>query len=229
MFEENAQSQPAQGQAPAAQPAQEPSDMFASVDQPASVTPAEGPTQPQSPGAGYTFEEDEEPKPWYMQKKFIVLLLGVVLLLIVIIFGVQFALRFFAPAPASVTAPATLQPTEALVPEAPAPETPSTEEEAVPEQPTEQTTPTTEEAGGADTDSDGLTDSEEQTLGTNITLTDTDGDELSDREEFRVFGTDPLKPDTDGDTYLDGAEVKNGYNPKGEGTLFTVPTESQQQ
>ncbi len=35
----------------------------------------------------------------------------------------------------------------------------------------------------------------------------------------QLYGTDPNKPDTDGDGYLDGEEVTNGYNPLGEGAL----------
>jgi len=36
-----------------------------------------------------------------------------------------------------------------------------------------------------------------------------------------LFGTDEMKADTDGDGFSDIEEVKNGYNPKGEGKLFT--------
>src|SRR3989344_9416266 len=50
--------------------------------------------------------------------------------------------------------------------------------------------------GGEDADHDGLLNAEEQ-----------------------LYGTDPANPDTDGDGYNDGEEVKNGYNPLGEGTL----------
>jgi hypothetical protein len=52
------------------------------------------------------------------------------------------------------------------------------------------------ELGGADTDNDGLSNSEE-----------------------KKYGTDPKNPDTDGDSYLDGQEVEAGYNPNGEGKL----------
>lgn len=210
----------------------EPKDMFADVDEPSVPTHGSGghgtaqELSTQAPAEGYTFEE--EPQPWYVQKKFIVLLLGVVFLLIIVIFGVQFALRFFAPQPAALTPTPSAAPAIPAVPvtETPAPSTaqPATEEQPVSVAPQ----PSAANAGAAqevDTDGDGLLDSEEKAIGTNITLTDTDGDELSDREEFRVFGTDPLNPDTDGDTYLDGVEVRNGYNPKGEGLLFTIPTE----
>ena len=71
-----------------------------------------------------------------------------------------------------------------------------------------------------DSDKDGLSDTEENTLGTNTMEPDSDNDQLSDREEVRVYLTDPLNPDSDGDGYLDGAEVSKGYNPKGAGTLL---------
>lgn len=49
---------------------------------------------------------------------------------------------------------------------------------------------------------------------------DFDKDKLSDIEE-RIFKTDPKKPDTDTDGILDGAEVKNAYDPtKGEGAAL---------
>lgn len=41
---------------------------------------------------------------------------------------------------------------------------------------------------------------------------DSDNDGLSDEQE-RTFGTLVNNPDTDGDGYLDGEEVKNGYSP----------------
>lgn len=71
-----------------------------------------------------------------------------------------------------------------------------------------------------DSDKDGLSDQEENKLGTNTMAPDSDNDQLSDREEVKVYLTDPLNPDSDGDGYLDGAEVSNGYNPKGAGTLL---------
>ncbi|MBI2459056.1 MAG: hypothetical protein HYV53_00705 [Parcubacteria group bacterium] len=73
-----------------------------------------------------------------------------------------------------------------------------------------------------DTDQDGLTDEEEARLGANANNPDTDGDGLTDREEAKVYGTDPLKADTDGDGYADGAEIKNNYNPNGQGKLYEI-------
>lgn len=51
-----------------------------------------------------------------------------------------------------------------------------------------------------------------------LSTLDSDQDGLSDEEEI-FYGTDKNNPDTDGDGYLDGAEVKGGYNPLGEGKL----------
>jgi hypothetical protein len=48
---------------------------------------------------------------------------------------------------------------------------------------------------------------------------DTDGDLLTDLEETAVFATDINKNDTDGDSFSDGAEVLNLYNPAGAGKL----------
>lgn len=72
---------------------------------------------------------------------------------------------------------------------------------------------TAESISRVDSDQDGLTDTEEKDLGTNINIIDTDMDGLSDYEEVNIYKSNPLSADTDGDTYLDGAEVKNGYDP----------------
>jgi len=71
-----------------------------------------------------------------------------------------------------------------------------------------------------DSDKDGLTDAEEELLGTDSNSTDTDGDGLFDYEEAKTYNTNPLNPDTDGDGFLDGQEVKGGYNPNGPGKLL---------
>lgn len=73
-----------------------------------------------------------------------------------------------------------------------------------------------------DSDQDGLTDEEEKQLGTDIDSVDTDKDKLFDREEVKVYKTDPLNSDTDGDGFLDGEEVKSGYDPRGEGRLYEI-------
>lgn len=76
-----------------------------------------------------------------------------------------------------------------------------------------------------DSDGDGLTDTEEKDLGTDLKKADTDQDELFDLEEVRVYKTNPNKADTDGDSYLDGAEVKDGYDPNGPGKLRDLEEE----
>lgn len=70
-----------------------------------------------------------------------------------------------------------------------------------------------------DSDSDGLTDDEEVSLGTNPNIIDSDNDGLSDYEEVKIYQTNPLLVDTDKDSYPDGTEVRGGYNPNGEGKL----------
>jgi hypothetical protein len=62
-------------------------------------------------------------------------------------------------------------------------------------------TPTAEPVAGGDAD-----------------IEDLDGDTLTGAEE-RFYDTDPKNPDTDGDSYKDGEEVRNGYNPLGPGKL----------
>lgn len=78
-------------------------------------------------------------------------------------------------------------------------------------------------AAAVDSDNDGLTDEQEQQLGTDPNKPDTDGDGLTDFEEVSTYQTNPLKADTDGDGYPDGTEVKSGYNPLGTGRC-TRPT-----
>ncbi|MCK5490795.1 MAG: rhodanese-like domain-containing protein [Candidatus Pacebacteria bacterium] len=50
-------------------------------------------------------------------------------------------------------------------------------------------------------------------------LLDSDNDGLTDMEEINSYGTDPENPDTDGDSFKDGDEVQNGYNPNGAGKI----------
>lgn len=75
------------------------------------------------------------------------------------------------------------------------------------------------QAPPSDSDGDGLTDTDEETRGTNSENADTDGDGLSDGEEVNRWQTDPKDADTDGDSFGDGTEVRAGYNPKGGGRL----------
>lgn len=64
-----------------------------------------------------------------------------------------------------------------------------------------------EESIVIDSDGDGLSDEEEQFLGTDPLLMDTDGDNLSDGEEVNIHGTDPLHTDSDLDRLSDGDEI----------------------
>jgi len=81
-----------------------------------------------------------------------------------------------------------------------------------------------------DTDGDGYSDGDEVAAGfdplsppqadrSGDSALDSDNDGLTDADELNIYGTDPNNPDTDGDTYPDGVEVANGYNPLGEGKL----------
>ncbi len=76
-----------------------------------------------------------------------------------------------------------------------------------------------------DSDQDGLSDDEENSLGTDPYNPDTDGDGLSDYFEVRISMTNPLNPDTDGNGITDyhedfdqdglnnGQEQSKGTNP----------------
>lgn len=77
-------------------------------------------------------------------------------------------------------------------------------------------------SGPTDTDGDGLLDSKEDQIKTDPKKIDTDGDELTDRQELEIYKTSPLKKDTDADGFSDGAEVRNFYNPNGDGELLNV-------
>jgi hypothetical protein len=55
-----------------------------------------------------------------------------------------------------------------------------------------------------DLSGDGLTNAREVELGTDFTIPDTSGNGLTDWEEVRVYGTDPLEADTSGDGINDG-------------------------
>ena len=70
-----------------------------------------------------------------------------------------------------------------------------------------------------DSDNDGLTEEEERLYLTDPVKTDTDGDGLSDGEEVKKYHSDPNNKDSDGDGFTDGEEVKNGFDPAGSGVL----------
>jgi len=67
----------------------------------------------------------------------------------------------------------------------------------------------TGEAGSSDYDHDGLTLDQENSIGTNPEVPDSDNDGLIDGLEFNQYKTDPLKSDSDDDGLSDGEEIKN--------------------
>lgn len=73
--------------------------------------------------------------------------------------------------------------------------------------------------GSGDRDHDDLEADLETSLGSSDTSIDSDGDGLTDADEYHLYKTDPSKADTDGDGYSDGDEIKSGYNPLGSGKL----------
>ncbi len=66
--------------------------------------------------------------------------------------------------------------------------------------------------GEVDTDSDRLSDTDEQARQTSTTKSDTDNDGLTDYDEVQL-GTNPLSSDADKDTLSDSAEIQLGTNP----------------
>lgn len=158
--------------------------------------------------------------PLFARKKFIILLVSLVLLAVLVIGAWGAYVVFFAPRPEeSGSAPTAGIPGAAVTPAASA--SPAA---GVPPNPAGMASPTPVPGETElDSDHDGLPDKDEQLFGTNIFSTDTDSDDLSDRDEVKVFDTDPKNPDSDGDGFEDGTEVRNGYNPKGPGKIKEVP------
>lgn len=82
------------------------------------------------------------------------------------------------------------------------------------------------EKAAADTDGDGISDTDEAALGTDPTKADTDGDGLTDGFEVKKLGSNPLKADSDdnsvsdfdededGDGLSNGKEQELGTNPR---------------
>lgn len=75
-----------------------------------------------------------------------------------------------------------------------------------------------------DKDFDGISLGRELQLGTSPTLADSDHDGLTDSQELDIYGTDPLVADTDGDALPDGLEVTAGGNPKEKTVLPSLLT-----
>ncbi|MCU7892444.1 MAG: MSCRAMM family adhesin SdrC [Candidatus Thiodiazotropha sp. (ex Ustalcina ferruginea)] len=64
-----------------------------------------------------------------------------------------------------------------------------------------------------DGDLDNLTNLQEQSLGTDPTLSDSDGDGISDGDEYLIHDTEPTLPDSDNDGLSDGEELGLGTDP----------------
>lgn len=82
----------------------------------------------------------------------------------------------------------------------------------------------------SDTDYDGLSDAEEQKIGTNPTNADTDHDGLSDFDEIKKYKSDPKKATTGSLAVNDGDAVKQGIDPVTGKKLFETiaPTNANQ-
>ncbi len=187
----------------------EPADIFAEI-------PSEK-TEPKTQSAGTTplpvGESGVIMQQAHFGKKGVIILIVIVVLL-----GGGAAAFFLSRGPSAPEPIAPIVETPAPQPE-PQPE-PAPQPEPEPAVETPVTPPITD----ADTDGDGLGDSREAQLGTNANLVDSDADDLSDREEVEVYQTNPVLSDTDGDTFKDGDEVRNGYDPKGPGKLQQIPS-----
>ncbi len=188
------------------------------------------PEPPSKAGGRANPSLEQQPKKKIISGKMVV-----VLIILIIIGGGVFAyFNWFAGLETLPWEKSTELPEE--LPEAPP---------ALPEEPGEipsEPEPTTKEGippSDLDTDGDGLSDQEEEELGTNLEDADSDRDGIPDGWEVEA-GLDPLDPsdntqdpdadgldnsneyyynsdpknsDTDGDSYPDGMEVDNGYDP----------------
>lgn len=67
--------------------------------------------------------------------------------------------------------------------------------------------------GDEDIDGDGLSNSEEEDLGTDNCTVDSDGDLLKDYDEVKIHMTNPLNKDTDSDGISDKWEIENNSDP----------------
>ncbi|MFC1678102.1 hypothetical protein ACFLZ9_00015 [Patescibacteria group bacterium] len=207
-----------------------PEDIFAESEpsmageapKPDILQPKEPPTREEQ--AMVMAKEEEQIKKINLKK--MIILVGVALALIVIGAGGYFGYSYFLNSDGSGlgTEPIIIDELEDITPEL---VQPVVETAPAIVEPTQKPTPTPvpvppkpKPVPPSDTDQDGLTDEEERRLGTNINSIDSDNDGLFDREEVEVYNTDPMNPDSDGDTYLDGQEVEAGYNPSGAGKLF---------
>jgi hypothetical protein len=79
-----------------------------------------------------------------------------------------------------------------------------------------------------DSDGDGLTDEQEETLGTDPFDPDSDDDGVFDGDEVNVHDTNPLVPDSDTDGFLDGSELAVGTDPLNPDDFPDVPPDPEE-
>lgn len=76
--------------------------------------------------------------------------------------------------------------------------------------------------GAEDPDGDGLINLEEQEIGSDPLMADSDLDGLFDLDEVKQYGTNPIKSDSDDDGANDGWELEHGYDPTIYNASFSV-------
>ncbi|MEK6545502.1 MAG: hypothetical protein AABZ28_03105 [Nitrospinota bacterium] len=211
----------------------QPEDMFAQTDkeaphvQPPTATEVSTPSSVSEPVVSEQPLQRPSLSPEEMQQRVATmqseqtsgggLKVAIVILAVLVVVGAAFFISWRI-----LTSRTPVTPPSPLVPDSTTePTTPNQSETIVPEQVPESIPDST-----VDTDQDGLTDEVELQLGTDINSADSDTDGLFDREEVDVYLTDPLNPDTDGDTFADGMEVEGGYDPNGPGKLLQIPSGS---
>jgi len=209
-------------------PAQKAEDMFSEVETGAGFNPPEKPNafKPKEPAE--QIEEYVEDDGHKAQKVFVLvaIILGVALIAV----GGVWAFRYYSVGEIFNSKEAVQEPSAETIKQEDATPVkkieaeniPAAEEETAPAATDEPQPEETLTQDAVDTDQDGLSDEEENILGSKIDDTDSDDDGLFDREEVEVYDTNPSNPDTDGDTYTDGSEVAGGYNPNGDGKLYEI-------
>lgn len=202
---------------PPSPPTPEPSVGAPLVPPPPAPTVAPGPSRPMMPPPAVVGAGSSGPRKGVL-KAILVFVVVAAIIGVAAILTYMLLFRKSAPAPSANTA--DTQTTNPSTDSGSSTKTNSQKSDAA-----KAVTPTPEATPKiVDSDGDGLSDAQEMEIGTDVDVADTDADGLSDREEVQVYSTNPLRPDTDGDSYLDGAEVSNGYNPNGDGKLFKVPS-----
>lgn len=210
------------------QPKADPEDIFSGTDPLAGQTMTPGvPAMPKAmPGQEMMDDFPQPDMPQRGSKKLVVFAIVVVTLVIILI-AVLIAMWIIRRGQADTVPTSTTlsQDATSLLPINPIPEgtIPDSLSDTLLEEPEDSSLSpevALEPLQPADTDGDGLTDEEEEALGTNPTLVDSDQDGLNDSEEVRVWNTKPLIADSDGDGFNDGDEVRSGYDPNQAGGVL---------